>query len=152
MEGIKHLVECHCVLPQLKGSKNITYHKFVVFSIIDDSDTVIPKNAKCNNCGVIHNVVDICKSEIEVGFEANAVITKEDIKLMIPSDLSSILETYDCDIATWENALFLYENNIYDKKIVISRTEEENKIFGKLLKITNNKIFRIEPYSYSLVV
>ena len=145
-------MECHCVLPQLKNAKNITYHKFTVFSIIDDSDTVIPKNAKCNNCGVIHNVVDICKSEIEIGFEGNAIMTKQDIKLMIPSDMTNILEAYDCDLPTWENALFAYENKLFNEIIIIARNEEDDKVFGKLLKITKNKTFRIEPYSYSLVV
>ncbi len=152
MKGVKHIVECHCVLPQLKKSKNIVYHKFVVFSIIDDSDTVIPKYAKCNNCSVIHNVIDICKSEINVGNEEGGILTKEDIKLMIPSDLSNILETYNCDEATWENALFVFENNLYDHQVVIERKEEEDRIFGKILKITKLNKFRIEPYSYSVVI
>lgn len=152
MEGIKHLVECHCVLPQLKNSNKITYHKFVVFSIIDDSNTVIPKHAKCNNCGVIHNVIDICRSEIITGFEENACITKKDISLMIPSDLTKILETYDADLATWENALFNYENKLVDKILILSRDEEEGRAFGKCMKITKQNTFRIESYSYNLVL
>ena len=85
MKGLKHLIECHCVLPQFRKRENPPYHKFVVFSLIDDSDTAIPKHARCNNCGVIHNVIDICKSEILPGQEVGAVMTKKDCGMMLPS-------------------------------------------------------------------
>ena len=74
------MVECHCVLPQYRNRKEVVYHSFVVFSIIDEAGTVIPKHATCNNCGVIHNVRDICKSEIIPGREIGAVIEIDDIK------------------------------------------------------------------------
>ena len=64
MTGVLHLIECHCCLPQYKNSKKPVYHKFKVFSILDDGDTVISKHSQCNNCGVVHHVIDICKSEI----------------------------------------------------------------------------------------
>ena len=67
MTGQQHLIQCHCVLPQYRGRKDPVYHKFTVFSIIDESDTVVPKFVQCNNCGVIHKVYDICKSEIITG-------------------------------------------------------------------------------------
>ena len=67
MKGVKHLVQCHCILPQYKNAKDPVFHKFTVFSVIDDSDTVVSKYAECNNCGAAHKVYDICKSEIVVG-------------------------------------------------------------------------------------
>ena len=91
MKGLKHLVECHCVLPQYRNKKDTSYHQFVVFSIIDNADSVIPKHAACNNCGVIHNIYDIGKSEIQAGQETGAVMQREDIKLMMPKSLSDVL-------------------------------------------------------------
>ena len=46
MNGIKHLIECQCILPQFKKRENPPYHKFVVFSIIDDVDEVLEKFAQ----------------------------------------------------------------------------------------------------------
>ena len=44
-------------------------HKFVVFSVIDDSDTFIKKIVNCNNCGVTHRIIGPCQSEIIQGKE-----------------------------------------------------------------------------------
>ena len=98
MPGTKHLIECHCVLPQFKNAKNPQYHKFVVFSLFDESGGIIPKYAQCNNCGVVHNIIDICKSEIQVGREHASLIDIKDCKMLLPKDLVSILENYNCDL------------------------------------------------------
>lgn len=147
MKGLKHLIECHCILPQFRNSKERKYHKFIAFSIIDDADGVIPKHAACNNCGVIHNVFDIGKSEILAGVEAGAVIQKEDISLMIPTSLTQVLESYDCDISVWEHALFVLQNEKYPEEIVISRKTDEDIVSGKILLIENVNKFQIRPYS-----
>ena len=107
MQGLKHVIECHCILPQYKNSPNPIWHKFVAFSVIDKSDSVIPKHSKCNNCGVIHNIIDIGKSEVLPGQETGAVMEKDDIQIMLPDSLKNILVSYNCDVATWEQTLFV---------------------------------------------
>ena len=80
--GIKHLIECHCVLPQFRNRLDAVYHRFVVFSIIDADDNMVPKYAQCNNCGVIHKVIDVMTSEVALGNDNDAaVISIDDIKL-----------------------------------------------------------------------
>jgi len=152
----KHLVECHCVLPQMRQRKEIIYHKFIVFSTIDlDSNVVIPKHAACNNCGVIHNVIDICKSEIYGGKEVGATISKEDIMLMIPKEISNVLQNYNCELHDWEHVLHIFQNNLWiveDCFIVLSRESDEDSVSGKLLRITGSSAFRIEPYMYNTMV
>ena len=69
MLGLKHVVECTCILPQYKNQTPPVFHQFVVFSIINNQDELQPDYAQCNNCGVIHKVVDACKSEILSGQE-----------------------------------------------------------------------------------
>tara|TARA_B100000700_G_C14368432_1_gene544824 strand:+ start:10 stop:468 length:459 start_codon:yes stop_codon:yes gene_type:complete len=147
MKGLKHLVECHCVLPQFRNKKQNSYHKFVVFSIIDNADSVIPKQSICNNCGVIHNVYDIGKSEILSGQELGAVMQIKDIKLMIPSSLSEVLISYDCDISVWEHALFVLQNSTYPERIVLNRKSEDDIISGKILNIDGPNKYQIIPYS-----
>ena len=147
MKGLKHLVECHCVLPQFRNKKERPYHKFVVFSVIDKADGVIPKHAVCNNCGVIHNVYDIGKSEILVGQESGAIIQKEDIELMIPTSISNVLKSYDCDISVWEHVLFVMQNSIFPEKIILSRDVDGEIISGKILTIEEINKYQIKPYS-----
>ena len=62
--GIKHLIECHCTLQIFKGRDEHLYHKFPVYSKIDNTGKVIQKYVQCNNCKTIHSVYDICKSDI----------------------------------------------------------------------------------------
>ena len=108
MQGLKHLVQCHCILPQYRKMKDPVFHKFVVFSTIDNNDNVEPKNVQCNNCGVIHKVFDICKSEILHSKEdLKTLISKKDIQMMLPNKLSEILDSYDVDLPTWEQAHFI---------------------------------------------
>ena len=147
MQGLKHIIECHCVLPQYKNNPNPVWHKFVVFSIIDNSDTVIPKHAKCNNCGVVHNVIDIGKSEVLSGQELGAVMQKEDIQIMLPDSLKNILISYDCDVATWEHVLFVLQNSKFPSNIVISRDEENGIVSGKILEMATHGSYTIKPFS-----
>ena len=104
MQGTKHLIECHCVLPQYRNIDNPVYHKFVVFSMLGDGGTVVPKFSQCNNCGVIHKIYDLCKSEIAAGKdELRSVVKADELKISIPSQLWDVLTTYDVDVAILEN-------------------------------------------------
>lgn len=153
MKGLKHLIECHCVLPQYRRQPNPPYHSFVVFSMIDDSETVIPKHASCNNCGVIHNVIDICKSEIQGGQEVGAVMTKQDCGLMLPSGVKQVLETYGCEVPDWEHALFILQNEKWDDFIIVHREETEGgDLTGKILKFIGPGNYRLEPFLQKRIV
>jgi hypothetical protein len=147
MKGLKHLVECHCVLPQYRKRKEPPYHSFVVFSLLDDSDTAIPKHARCNNWGVIHNFIDLCKSEILAGQEVGAVMTTEDCGMMLPSGVKQMLETYGCDVPDWEHALFILQNEKWGDFIIIHREETETgDLTGKILKFNGPGNYRLEPF------
>ena len=138
MQGLKHLVQCHCILPQYRKMKDPVFHKFVVFSTIDNNDNVEPKNVQCNNCGVIHKVFDICKSEILHSKEdLKTLISKKDIQMMLPNKLSEILDSYDVDLPTWEQAHFIIKNKLWNSQILISRDETDYEETGKVLKIIN---------------
>lgn len=144
--GIKHNIKCLCVLPQFRKNSNPPNHEFVVFSIIDNSDTLVPKLAQCNNCGVIHNVIDICKSEIATNREELVLLKQSDIKLMLPTPVSELLENYDCDTPTWENALFIIDEKKWGSFIILERNKTDEGYDGKILKFKENNRYSIEPY------
>ena len=132
MQGMKHIIECHCVLPQNRNESVPVYHKFIVFSEIDDSDTVVPKFVQCNNCGIVHKVIDICRSEIAAGKEELKTInTIKDIRMSIPDDVADLLDSYSCDLATWEHVEFIYRYQKWDEQIILARDTIDDEIQGK---------------------
>lgn len=135
------------MLPQFKNRKDPPLHKFIVFSILDDEDTVKVDYAQCNNCGVVHKVYDLCKSEILNGQEdANSIISIEDIKFMIPTDLCHVLDSYSCDLPTWQQAHFLFSNHKWGSKIILNREELDGETRGKILIIEDSNKFKIESF------
>lgn len=140
-EGIKHLIQCHCVLPQFRSANPPIFHKFVVFSIIED-DQVREKIVQCNNCGVLHRVNDQCKSEILFGKDSSgSVRTIEDIELGLPERLSAYLKSQNVDIATWENIEWLVEND-RESEIVIRRDDQGGRTNLKILTIKRDGTFK----------
>ena len=147
-EGFKHLISCHCVLPQFRRRPDPIFHKFIVFSILNDDDTVIPKLAKCNNCAVVHRITDICKSEFIYNQEdTESVVTEADIKLGLPEKIVTILESYSADLATWEQAQFIIDNQKWNSFIILTSDTFENKIEGKLLRILGETFYKVEVFS-----
>jgi len=145
VQGVKHLLQCHCILPQYKNRKNPVFHKFTAFSIIDDDDSVIARFTQCNNCGVIHKITDICKSEISRGVdESNTITTIHDLKRSLTPDLSSILHAHDCDLATWEHVSFIYENKRWLESTILTRETIEGSSQVKILTILDDKRIKIE--------
>jgi len=142
MKYIKHLIECQCTLRLYKNrSKNI-YHKFPVFSLIED-DILKEKYALCNNCDIVHKVYEINKSEIKWGNEGfkSLVTTKDDIKFNFESQglhsLINILEANFVDVSDWELIDYLFENN-EEGFIILDKTEMDDNINLKILQIKNN--------------
>tara|TARA_R110000824_G_scaffold357562_3_gene545088 strand:- start:3013 stop:3498 length:486 start_codon:yes stop_codon:yes gene_type:complete len=145
--GIKHLIQCHCVLPQYRKRKNPLYHKFTVFSIIDEFDQVKNKLSQCNNCDIVHNVYDICRSEIITGMEESRTI--KSIAHIIPHILQSVAEILtenDCDLATWEQAHFFIENEIYDLPIVLAEEKVGGNTSIKALVLEKGNKVKVESF------
>lgn len=147
MEGYKHLIECHCVLPQYRKLENPIFHKFVVFSLLDDEGNVIPKMSQCNNCGAVHKVVDICQSEIAAGKdETKSVLTKNDISRSLPSQLVGLLEEYELDVADYEFSKFIIENEKWGSVIILSKEQEGDGYAGKSLNFVGPNKYRVDPF------
>ena len=151
MQGIKHLINCTCMLPHLRGGGDPVFHSFVVFSQVAEDGEVTEKLAQCNNCGVIHRVYDICKSEITKKESHGAVITEKDISLSLPSELSGILASYSCDTATWEHVHFIFSNQQWGEAVILTREQEKGLHSGKRLTVAGPSQFKIEPYAFSEV-
>lgn len=145
--GQRHLVNCRCVLPQFKNKEEPPRHKFVVFSIIDDTDSVIPKFVQCNNCGIIHKVIDICKSDILQGKEnMSSIVSLDDIRSNLPPSLKDILDRHNCDVSAWEQAQFILENKFWGDFVILAQDEDSGSKQGKYVRIMSDSFFKIESF------
>ena len=145
-KGIKHNIQCLCVLPQYRKQVNPPNHEFVVFSVIGEADVMEEKYAQCNNCGVIHKVIDLCKSEIATDRAEISFLTVEDIKMMLPSPVVNTMSNYDCDLPTWEKALFVINESKWGEFIILERNQVEEGFEGKLLRFKEENRYMIEPF------
>ena len=146
--GVKHLIECHCTLKIYEKNKNIQdhlYHKFCVYSNVDDTGKIIEKIAKCNNCSTLHRVYDYCKSElIEPGKDENiTAINIDDIKLQLSDKLNKILDQYNVDISTWEQTLDIIDKEAWNQYVVLSREVIDQKYHVKVLQILGESKVKI---------
>ena len=144
MPGFKHLIQCHCILPQYRRMDSPIFHKFVVFSQVDENDDVIQKIVKCNNCSMAHKIVDFCKSEIVMGGEDINTISINDIKISLPSNISLILENHKCDIATWEQVKDIIDNNLWGSMVNLSSQKIQGVTHVKSLILKSFDEFKIE--------
>jgi hypothetical protein len=124
------------------------FHKFVVFSKTDDKGHLVTKLSKCNNCDILHRIIDFCKSEVLHGRdEAISVMTIDDISTSLPEKLVDILDVHFCDIATYEEALDIVEERDWGRSINISKTDLGNSVQVKSLIILKNN-FKIKVDLY----
>jgi hypothetical protein len=135
------------VLAHLRRRPDPPYHKFVVFSEIDKSDTVVPKYVQCDNCGVVHKIIDICKSEIITGKDEITTITDiDDLRLMIQDDVAGVLDSYNCDLATWENVYFIISNKKWGNHVILTRDSLNDEEQGKILRFIAPGQIKIEAF------
>ena len=145
MPGVKHLIECHCVLRIYRGNEEVDNHKFPVYSKIDKSGKLIPKFAKCNNCESLHYVHDYCRSDLRGGKDQTSVtLSIDDIAISLPERLAGILAKSQCDIATWEHCLDIIEENRWGESVVLNRDIIDENQQVKILFINSENMFKVE--------
>ena len=148
MNGQKHALKCRCILPQFKKRKDPVFHEFVVFSTFSE-DSFNESFVQCNNCGVVHRVYDLCKSEIiESKEELRSVQTKEDICISLSGDVVNLLESCNADLATYQEVSFVLDNNLEATKILLQKETVDNYVTGKFLSISQNGRMKVEPFNY----
>jgi len=150
--GQKHLVKCRCILPQFKKRANPKFHEFIVFSKIINSE-LVESFAQCNNCGIVHRIVDICKSKIIASKEnMPTMATIEEITIGLPNDLSDLLRMNNVDLATYQYAAFIIEQKLWNTRILLQKESAEEFVVGKFLTFLENGRFRVEPFSYQMEI
>ena len=73
-------------------------------------------------------------------------MTIEDFKLSLPSDLYDLLLSYQKEVADFEHAQFILEEDSWNDHIILSREELDDMIQGKLVRFIASDRFRVESY------
>lgn len=124
------------------------FHKFPVFSIVEDDDRVKPKLAQCPNCGAVHKVTDVTRSEIVNGRDdLTSVITKGEIARQLPEGLAAVLDANECDMSIWENVKFIIDNAQWGSIVVLRSESVDGLRCGKYVKILGEKLYRVDEFS-----
>lgn len=127
--------------------QNPPQHQFLVFSTLDN-DLPIFKYAQCNNCGVIHKIVDICKSEILQNKEnMSSIMTIDDIRHNLPQNLVDILDRNQAELPAWEQASFILENKEWGNFVILQQETEAGVVQGKYVRIMSESFFKIESFT-----
>ena len=159
IEGHKHFIECRCVLPQFQDSNNIVFHQFVVFSTCDVNDIIDgdieaeptidfhETVVACQNCNLLHRVTNFCKSIIINEDDNSVAVNVDDVKVGMPDDLISVLESYSCDLATYEEAKFAYAAAVH-RVILLRKTRVKDNMLVKCLIMNAGGRYTIETKQY----
>lgn len=142
----KHLVECQCVLPQFKHSEPPRWHKFIVLSEIDEKGDVIPRFSQCNNCGIIHKVTEIGISSILKRESMPSLPTIEDLQMNLPEKLAAILNKFQCELPTYQEALFILEHQLWGKAVLLTKEHTDGLLVGKYVQIIGETLWRVTDF------
>lgn len=150
--SLKHLITCRCVLPQMKRRDDPPQHQFVVFSVIEDDGSFRIRFSQCNNCGIIHKVTEVNRSEIVTRESMGSLPTIDDIKPNLPPRLVDVLEANAVDLATWETAQFIIDNKHWGDFVVLSTDEEDGLRQGKYVRIMGENLIKVETFTREEVI
>ena len=146
LEGLKHQIECNCILPQFVNRQPVIFHRFNVFSIVESDGSIRSSYARCNNCDAIHKIIEVNVSRQLAREESRLLPNLNEIKLSIPENVRGIIESYKVDIATWQEAEFIYQNEKWGRPVILFREEDDGKTIGKYLAILGKSLFKIEKF------
>jgi len=147
--GVKHLVKCVCVLPQLSKQKDPPSHEFTVFSIYDDDPEDFETSfVQCDNCSVIHKVTDVCVSSILRGRdEMKSIVTLDDVKGSVPSKLAAILDQNKVDLPTWQQVAWIVETKQWGAYVILTSEYVDGARQGKIMTILDDTLYKISNFT-----
>lgn len=147
MEIIKHTIQCRCLVPVLEEEteKEPPLYQFVAVSLIDDKGQLIKSTTCCDNCGRLHEIVEVGQSNVVEGMDVPmAFTTIRDIRMSLPEKLQKILDENKCPKHTWEYASLVLENKLWGASIILGREIKDNKVLFKSLRFLGETFYKFE--------
>lgn len=146
-EYIKHLIRCKCILQQFRKMADPPFHKFIVFSEIDENAKIVPSFAQCPNCGVVHKVEEVGISKVLKKEELASVLKPEEIKDSLPGKLKEAISGYELELHQLQELAFVIENKAWGKSVILTKESGDGLISGKYIQILSETMFRFGNFS-----
>lgn len=150
--GHKHMIQCSCTV---HGLSEHVFYQFPVFSLCGTNEknenAFIDKYICCPNCGALHHVINYCQSIIVSRNDNVTPVTVDDVRISIPANICLILESYDADLATWEEIKHIITSGISDASVILKISTDLNLVHGKKLIFSKGNI-SLESFSEQLYI
>ncbi len=148
-QGVKHLVQCVCTLQTLNNMKDPPSHEFVVFSTYDDADDSFDVTfVQCDNCGLVHKVVDVCKSEVVRGKEDLAfAISIADVRSSLNPNIVEVLEKHNASLPTWQQTAWIVTEKRWGESVTLGSERVNNVKQGKVMILLGESLYRLQAYT-----
>jgi len=141
------MVECKCILPQFKNYKQPIFHKFIVFSELEEETALVKQSyAQCAYCGAIHRIKEIGVSDILNKDTMLSLPTLEEIKMGLPEKLVIIMERNECELHTWQEAKFIIDNKMWGQTLILVKENDGGNTVGKFLIILDRDVYKLETF------
>lgn len=144
----RHAIRCRCFLKQQQQQREQTPFTFLTCSLLIDG-AVVPSYVECPNCGIMHRVHDVCRSDIQNRTElTGAVKTIDDIRASLPDKLSSVMTSYELDVSSWQQAQLIVDNELWGEHVILKTEQLPDGVkIVKLMRILSATLVKVETHS-----
>lgn len=141
----RHAIRCRCLLKQQRDQSPFT---FLTCSLLVDG-AVVPSYVECPNCGIMHRVFDICRSEIQGRVElTGAVKTIDEIRTSLPDKISSVMSSYELDVSSWQQAQLIIDNALWGEHVILKSEQLADGVkLVKVMRILGASLVKVETHS-----
>lgn len=142
----RHAIRCRCILNQQKNQDNPKPFTFLTCSLIED-DVLIQSYVECQNCGILHKVTDICKSEIISKSDLSGVVqTIDELKASIPDKILNVMKPYqnELDISCFQQVNLILEHSLWGERVLLKSDFIDNNKMVKYMRILAPTLVKVE--------
>lgn len=123
------------------------FHKFIVFSEIDENGKVVAGMAQCPNCGVVHKVEEVGMSKILKKEDLTSVLKPEEIRDSLPEKIKNAISGYELELHQLQEINFILENKAWGKSVILTKETGDSLVSGKYIQILSDTLFRFGNFS-----
>lgn len=146
-EYVKHLITCKCFLPQFRHLPNAPFHKFIVFSDLDEAGLVEQSLVQCVNCGIVHKIKEVGKTEILKKEDASSILSIDEVKSGLSEGILNKFSGYDLDLHQWQEIAWILENKQWGRSVILTKDSVDGLTQGKYAQILGEGMIKISGFT-----
>jgi hypothetical protein len=101
---------------------------------------------QCNNCGIIHKVVEACVSSTLKRDNLPSLVTREELLDALPEKLQKDLDKYKTDLPTLQEITWIREHQAWGRSVILAKDEVDGILVGKALLLLGETLWRVQNF------